>query len=161
MSAMLDAAVRAGAAGQADPAEAAARLREMLRTGRAEKADVALLTRWIFHEKDDVVARGFIEALRAADLSSAGRQGERWNPVAKAMAGLLESALRDAEAYRRRDTKDWPELGALVGAAVPAIAASLRDADPATRDELARLLAAAAEAVRGAESGRAAPQPQR
>jgi hypothetical protein len=91
------------------------------------------------------------DALRSADLSLAGRQGERWNPALAAMAALFDGALRDAAAHRRRDTKDWPKLTALVRAAAPAIAAALREADPATQAELQRLLAAAAGAVRKSE----------
>lgn len=161
MSAMIAAVARADAAGDADLAEAAPRLRELLRTGRAEEADVALLTRWIFHAKEHEVARGLIDALRSADLAVAGPQGERWNPAAKAMADLFASALRDAEVYRRRDTKDWPELKALVAAATPAIAASLREADPATREEMLRMVAAAVEALRAAEKAGGEAQPER
>jgi hypothetical protein len=150
MRALIDVVARADA-GSDDLADAPARLREMLRSGRADESDVALVTRWIFQENEEVVARGLSDALRSADLAAAGPQGERWKPAAAAMTALFESALRDAAARRRPDRRDWPELNALVTAAAPAIAASLREADPATRAELQRLLAAAAAALRGAE----------
>ena len=137
-----------------DLAEAPARLQEALRTGRFEQRDVALITRWVLQAKEETVARGIADALRSADLSVDGAEGERWNPALAAMAALFDSALRDAAAHRRRDTKDWPELTALIGAAAPAIAASLREADPAARAELQRLLAAVAEAAREAERKR-------
>lgn len=133
---------------ETDPAEAPARLQEVLRSGRFEPRDVALISRWVLEEKEETVARGIGDALRSADPTLAGRQGERWNPALGAMVALFDSALRDAGANRRRDTKAWPELTALVKAAAPAIAASLREADPALRAELQRLLGAMAEAER-------------
>lgn len=154
MSAVLDAVARADTA-PGDFDAAPERLREALRTGRFEKSDVGLLTRWIFHEKEETVALDLADALRSTDLALAGRDGERWNPALTAMTGLFASALSDAAAHRRRDSKDWPELKALVAAAAPAVAASLSEADPATRAELLLLLAGAAEALRGAERGRA------
>ena len=153
MQALLGAVARADV-GEKDLASAPARLQEALRTGRFEQRDVALITRWVLQAKEETVARGIADALRSADVSVDGAEGERWNPALAAMAALFDSALRDAAAHRRRDTKDWPELTALIGAAAPAIAASLREADPATRAELQRLLAAVAGAAREAEQKR-------
>jgi hypothetical protein len=148
--------VEAADVGQSDLAEAPARLQEVMRTGRFQPRDVALISRWVLEAKEETVARGIGDALAAADLKVAGPQGERWNPALNAMTALFQSALRDAAEHRRRDTRDWPELTALVSAAAPAIAASLREADPELRAELQRLLGAAAAAVRAPE-----PKPQR
>ena len=123
--------VEAADVGQSDLAEAPARLQEVMRTGRFQPRDVALISRWVLEAKEETVARGIGDALAAADLKVAGPQGERWNPALNAMT-------------------------ALVSAAAPAIAASLREADPELRAELQRLLGAAAAAVRAPE-----PKPQR
>ena len=158
MSAVID-ALGAADARTRDAHDAPQRLADALARGSATTEDAAVITRWILEAKEEAVARGLRDALGAADFTGAGPGGERWNPVTGAMVALFQSALEDAEAHRSRDLGDWPELNALVRAAAPAVAASLREADPATREQLLLLVRAAAAAL--AETAPRAPAGRR
>jgi len=124
--------------------EAPAVLAEALRRGTIDADAAAALTRWILEEKDDVVARGLIDALRSADLRATGSDGEPWNATARAMAGLFESALDDAAGRRRHGAAQWSELAAVVDAAAPVIAQELGRMSPSDRDAVMRTLQAVA-----------------
>lgn len=128
--------------------DAPQRLAGALATGSATADDVAVITRWVLEAKEEDVAREFAEALGTAALGGRGPQAERWNPVVGAMVTLMRSALTDAADHRQRDVGNWPELNALVKAAAPAVAASVREADPETQEQLQLLLGAALEGLR-------------
>ena len=114
-------------------------LKDAVRTGTAEPADLAAIVSWVLHEKEETVAAGFAEVLGSLDVPAAanGNDGERWAPVASAMVDLFTAALRDAQTHRvRRGTDVPPELVALMRAAAPAVAASLREASPESLEPL-------------------------
>ena len=127
--------------------EASALLGEALRRGEVDPDTAATITRWILEGKDDAVARGLAAALRSTDLTAHGREAQRWNGTVQALGALLESALADASAHRRRDAGQWPELAALVGAAAPAIAATLQETSPSDRESILRFVQAIAPAA--------------
>ena len=127
-----------------DKDEAAALLGEALRHGEIDPEAAAAVTRWILEGKDDSVARGLASVLRSADLSAQGPEAERWNGTVQAFGALLESALADASAHRRREPTQWPELAALVGAAAPAVAAALQETSPSDRETMLRFMQAVA-----------------
>lgn len=111
------------------------------RGGREGAADAfAAIADWILNEKEEAVAAGLADVLGSLDPSAAGVSGgERWNDTARAMFSLFTRVLRDAEVNRHRPDALKAELAGLVSAAAPAVAATLREADPAAR---ARLLGA-------------------
>jgi hypothetical protein len=147
MSAVIDAVVAAEARTR-DATDAPQRLADALARGNASADDAAVITRWVLEAREEDVAREFADALGTAALGGRGPRAERWNPVVGAMVALMRSALIDAADHRQRDVGNWPELNALVKAAAPAVAASVRDADPETQEQLNLLLGAALEGLR-------------
>ena len=114
-------------------------LKGALQSGTAEAADIRAIVDWVLHEKEEKVAAGFAEVLGALDLSAQmkGRDAQRWAPTVSAMVELIGASLRDAQTHRGRSGSDVPpELEALMRAAVPAISASLREADPKSLEPL-------------------------
>jgi hypothetical protein len=146
MSAVIDAVVAADARTRGH-GDAPLRLADALARGSASTEDVAVITRWVLEAKEEDVARELADVLGTAGLAGRGPQARRWNPVMGAMVALMRSALSDAAQHRRRDVGDWAELHALVKAAAPAVAASLQEADPETREQLKLLLGAAMEGL--------------
>jgi hypothetical protein len=132
-----------------EPLEVTRKMVEGLRTGTVDAAAAAEITRWILHEKHEVVARSLVEVLRSVDLAGGGQEAERWTETARAMAGLFESALTHAAERRPRDTAGWRELQAVVSAAGPAVADALRESDPAARASLKAILGVAAPSLPG------------
>lgn len=146
-------------------------LKQAVREGTADVADFAAIADWILHEKEEKVAAGLIDLLAAVEPAVAGASGQRWDATTRAVFSLFATALRDAQGNRRRSGRDLePEIADLVSAAAPAVAATLREADPESRariealmdtlgplsDELAPLLgadiaAAAREALKDVE----------
>lgn len=114
-----------------DTRQAPALLADAVRKGDVDADTAAEITRWILSARQDAVARGLIEVMRSADLPVEGRDAELWKPAVNALAALFESALDDGAARRHRDPRHWPELDAVVRTATPAIAAALKEADPA------------------------------
>jgi hypothetical protein len=147
MGAVIDALAAADARTRG-ASDAPQRLADALATGHATTEDAAVIARWVLEAKEEDVAREFADALGTAAFTARGLDSERWNPVTQAMVALFRSALTDAADHRRREVGDWPELTALVRAAAPAVASSLKEADPETREELALLLRAALEGLR-------------
>jgi len=136
VAAVLGGPALCGAADKGRANGEASLLAEALRRGEVDADTAATLTRWILEGKDDAVARGLASALRSTDLTARGPEAQRWNGTVQALGALLESALADASAHRRRDAGQWPELAALVGVAAPAIAATLQETDAKDREAL-------------------------
>jgi hypothetical protein len=109
-------------------------LTEALRSGSADTAAVASIVRWVLFEKEEKVAAGLTEALRAVPAPTSGPEAERWNRTAEAVIGAFAGVLRDAQSHTRRDgdaiVKD------LVAAAAPAVIAAISESDPAARDKV-------------------------
>jgi HEAT repeat protein len=138
MAVVLAAAAMAAAApGDEDVARRAGRedaprlLKEAVRTGTADAGAFAAIADWILYEKEEKVAAGLAEALGALDPAATGLRGERWNETARAMFSLFATVLRQAEGNRRGGDASEREIAAVVSAAAPAVAAALREADPA------------------------------
>jgi hypothetical protein len=146
MSAVIDALAAADARTR-DVGDAPLRLADALARGSASGEDVAVITRWVMEAREEDVARELADVLGTADLSARAPHAQRWNPVMGAMVAFMRSALGDAAEHRNRDVGHWPELNALVRAAAPAVAASLREADPETQEQLRALLGAALEGL--------------
>jgi hypothetical protein len=146
MSAVINAVLAADARTR-QAGDAPQRLADALASGHASTEDVAVITRWVLEAKEEDVAREFADALGTANLAGRGPHSERWNPVMGAMVALMRSALTDAADHRQRDVGNWPELNALVRAAAPAVAESLKEADPETQQQLKVLLGAALEGL--------------
>jgi hypothetical protein len=119
------------------PADGASLLKEVLRSGSADPATFGTIAAWVMHEREENVAQGFSEVLEGLDLTGKGKDAERWNATTRAVVNLITASLRDARANRRQSSVA-PELEALLHAAVPAIAATLQEVDPGTRDALAK-----------------------
>jgi hypothetical protein len=125
-------------------------LKEALQSGQAQPADIRAIIDWVLHEKEEKVAAGFAEVLRTLDAPGqvTGRDGDRWAPTVSAMFDLFGATLRDAQTHRSRRGSDVPpELSTLLRVAAPAIAASLREADPKSLEPLRAAAAAFGQAA--------------
>jgi hypothetical protein len=109
-------------------------LAEALRTGRTDSAAWATIVRWVLFEKEERVAAGLAQALRAVPAPTSGPEAERWNATARAVIGSFAAVLEDAEAFRRQDGDAI--VRHLVGVAAPAVVAALSEADPAARERV-------------------------
>ena len=143
------AAGQAGA-GEVASSEAPGKLTKALQSGQAEPADVRAIIDWVLHEKEEKVAAGFAGVLSALDTrrQGTGRDALRWAPTMSAMVDLFAATLRDAQTHKSRRGSDVPpELSALLRAAAPAIADSLREADPKSLESLRAATAAFGQAA--------------
>ena len=114
--------------------EAPRLLVEALRNGTTDTAAWASIMRWVLFEKEEKVAAGLTEALRAVPVPTGGADAERWNRTAEVMIGAFASVLRDAQTHTRRDGNAI--VNDLVVAAAPAVMAALSEADPAALDKV-------------------------
>lgn len=123
-------------------------LEDALRTGKADTADLAAIVEWVLREKEETVARELRRTLQTLDTTGRGPDGPRWDATSRAILGLFGTVLLDAERLHRRDAPSLArELSAVVDAATPALAAALRESDPAGRALVARGLRALASAA--------------
>jgi hypothetical protein len=123
---------------EAHTADAPERLAEAVRTGKADADSFAVIASWVLHAKEEDVARGVSAALSGVDLRSRGPAGARWEPTTQAMVDVLVAALGEAQRHERRSADRLsPEMVRLVATARPAIAATLREMDPAALASLA------------------------
>jgi HEAT repeat protein len=113
--------------------EAPRLLAEALRSGNTDTAAWASIVRWVLFEKEEKVAAGLTEALRAVPAPTSGPDAERWNRTAEVVIGAFAGVLRDAQTHTRRDGDAI--VNDLVMAAAPAVMAALREADPAALDK--------------------------
>jgi hypothetical protein len=109
-------------------------LTEALRSGSADTAAVASIVRWVLFEKEEKVAAGLTEALRAVPPPPDGPDAARWNGTAEAVIGAFAGVLRDAQSHTRRDGDAI--VNDLVAAAAPAVIAAISESDPAARDKV-------------------------
>jgi hypothetical protein len=109
-------------------------LADALRRGDTDTAAWAAIVRWVLFEKEERVAAGLAEALRAVPAPVSGPDAERWNATAQAVIGAFAGVLRDAQAHRARDGAEI--ASALVAAAAPAVVAALAESDPAAREKV-------------------------
>ena len=121
-------------------------LADALRRGTADTAAFASIMRWVLMEREDRVAAGLAEALRAVPPPAGGPDAERWNATAHAVIGAFAGVLRDAETYKRRDGDAI--VRGLVGAAAPAVIAAMSESDPAAVETLREAVQAFAPAAR-------------
>jgi hypothetical protein len=126
--------VEALGATEARTQEAPRLLAEALRSGNTDTAAWASIVRWVLFEKEEKVAAGLTEALRAAAPPASGPDAERWNRTAEAVIGAFAGVLRDAQSHTRRDGEAI--VNDLVAAAAPAVIAALAESDPAARDKV-------------------------
>jgi hypothetical protein len=129
-------------AGERKPSrgDAPRRLGEALRSGTADVETIATIVRWVLEEKEENVAPGLATALHAAldGVDQLGNDPE-WEAAARGAIDLFVGLLDDARAHRRRDEASLSrDLGPLVDAAAPAVAATLREVDAPTREALRR-----------------------
>ena len=125
--------VEALGATEARTQEAPRLLAEALRTGNTDTAAWASIVRWVLFEKEEKVAAGLTEALRAVPAPTSGPDAERWNRTAEAVIGAFAGVLRDAQSHTRRNGDAI--VNDLVAAAAPAVIAALAEADPAAREK--------------------------
>ena len=143
---MLTAVVAAAAAGAEDVARRAGRddaprqLEKAMRTGTADAAALAAIANWILSEKEEKVAAGLADVLNAFGPAATGAGGERWDETARAIFPLFAAVLRQAEHHRRGGDAFETEISAALSAAAPAVAAALREADPAARASVLAVL---------------------
>jgi hypothetical protein len=109
-------------------------LTEALRSGSTDTAAWASIVRWVLFEKEEKVAAGLTEALRAVPPPADGPDAERWNRTAEAVIGAFAGVLRDAQSHTRRDGDAI--VNDLVAAAAPAVIAAISESDPAARDKV-------------------------
>jgi hypothetical protein len=109
-------------------------LTEALRSGTTDTAAWASIVRWVLFEKEEKVAAGLTEALRAVPPPAGGADAERWNRTAEAVIGAFAGVLRDAQSHTRRDGD--AVVNDLVAAAAPAVIAAISESDPAARDKV-------------------------
>jgi hypothetical protein len=114
--------------------EAPRLLAEALRSGNTDTAAWASIVRWVLFEKEEKVAAGLTEALRAVPAPTGGADAERWNRTAEVVIGAFASVLRDAQTHTRRDGDAI--VNDLVVAAAPAVIAAISEADPAAREKV-------------------------
>jgi HEAT repeat protein len=131
---LLDAVMRPGVPG----ADAPRLLLEALRSGTADAETAAAILRWVLHEKEERVAAGFIDALKAVPTVNAV-EGERWHDASRNIIAVFEGLLRDTQVHRRRDGQSTlRDLEPAIKAAAPALADALREAGPAAQAQLRR-----------------------
>lgn len=121
-------------------------LAEALRSGTTDTAAWASIVRWVLFEREEKVAAGLAEALKAVPPPTGGPEAERWNATARAVIGSFAEVLRDAEAFRKQDGDAI--VRNLVGVAAPAIVAALSEADPAALEKVRAAVQIAAPAAR-------------
>jgi hypothetical protein len=109
-------------------------LAEALRSGDTDTAAWASIVRWVLFEKEEKVAAGLTEALRAVPAPTSGPDAERWNRTAEAVIGAFAGVLRDAQSHTRRDGDAI--VNDLVAAAAPAVIAAISETDPAAREKV-------------------------
>jgi HEAT repeats len=109
-------------------------LADALRSGTTDTAAWASIVRWVLFEKEEKVAAGLTEALRAVPAPSTGQDAERWNRTAETVIGAFAGVLRDAQTHTRRDGDAM--VNDLVAAAAPAVLAAIRESDPAAREKI-------------------------
>jgi hypothetical protein len=109
-------------------------LAEALRSGTTDTAAWASIVRWVLFEKEEKVAAGLAEALRAVPAPTTGVEAERWNRTAEAVIGAFAGVLRDAQTHTPRNGDAI--LNDLVAAAAPAVIAALGESDPAAREKV-------------------------
>lgn len=109
-------------------------LADALRSGETDTAAWASIVRWVLFEKEEKVAAGLTEALRAVPVPAGGAEAERWNRTAEAVIGAFAGVLRDAQSHTRRDGDAI--VNDLVAAAAPAVIAAISESDPAARDKV-------------------------
>jgi hypothetical protein len=126
--------VEALGATEARTQEAPRLLAEALRSGNTDTAAWASIVRWVLFEKEEKVAAGLTEALRAVPAPTGGAEAERWNRTAEAVIGAFAGVLRDAQSHTRRDGDAI--VNDLVAAAAPAVMAALSESDPAAREKV-------------------------
>jgi len=114
-------------------------LAEALRSGTTDTAAWASIVRWVLFEKEEKVAAGLTEALRAVPVPAPGHDAERWNRTAEVVIGAFASVLRDAQTHTRRDGDAI--VNDLVVAAAPALIAAFNEADPAALDKVRAAIA--------------------
>src|SRR4029079_7871315 len=85
-------------------------------------------------EKEEKVAAGLTEALRAVPAPTSGPDAERWNRTAETVIGAFAGVLRDAQTHTRRDGDAM--VDSLVTAAAPAVIAALSESDPVAREKV-------------------------
>jgi hypothetical protein len=144
LGAVIDAALRPAERGQ----DAPRLLAEALRSGTADTAAIGAILRWVQEAREEEVAAGIADALRAMDATATTPEAARWNASARTVMAVFQGLLRDAQANRRRDGREVRhDLQPVVRAAVPALVEGLRDADPVRRDQFLRALRALAPAA--------------
>jgi HEAT repeats len=121
-------------------------LSEALRSGTTDTAAWASIVRWVLFEKEEKVAAGLAEALRAVPAPAGGPDAERWNATAQAVIGAFAGVLRDAQAHRGRDGDQI--ASDLVAAAAPAVIAAISQSDPAAREKVLAVVKAFAPEAR-------------
>lgn len=109
-------------------------LADALRSGTTDTAAWASIVRWVLFEKEEKVAAGLTEALRAVPPPTGGAEAERWNRTAEAVIGAFAGVLRDAQSRSRRDGDAI--VNDLVAAAAPAVIAAISESDPEARDKV-------------------------
>jgi hypothetical protein len=109
-------------------------LAEALRSGNTDTAAWASIVRWVLFEKEEKVAAGLTEALRAVPAPASGPDAERWNRTAETVIGAFAGVLRDAQSHTRRDGDAI--VNDLVAAAAPAVIAAISESDPAAREKV-------------------------
>ena len=109
-------------------------LAEALRSGTTDTAAWASIVRWVLFEKEEKVAAGLTEALRAVPPPPGGAEAERWNRTAETVIGAFAGVLRDAQTHTRRDGDAI--VNDLVAAAAPAVIAAISESDPVAREKV-------------------------
>jgi len=109
-------------------------LADALRSGTTDTAAWASIVRWVLFEKEEKVAAGLTEALRAVPAPTSGADAERWNRTAEVVIGAFAGVLRDAQTHTRRDGDAI--VNDLVAAAAPAVIAAISESDPVARDKV-------------------------
>jgi hypothetical protein len=109
-------------------------LADALRSGTTDTAAWASIVRWVLFEKEEKVAAGLTEALRAVPAPGTGKDAERWNRTAETVIGAFAGVLRDAQTHTRRDGDAI--VNDLVAAAAPAVLAAISESDPAAREKV-------------------------
>jgi hypothetical protein len=146
MAVVLTAAVAAPMTAAEDVADGARRedaprqLEQALRAGTADAAALAAIADWILSEKEEKVAARLADVLGAFGPGATSASGERWDETARAIFPVFAAVLRHAAHDRRGGDAFDSEISAAMSAAAPAVAAALRDADPAARASILAVL---------------------
>lgn len=97
-------------------------LKESLRSGVVDPEAMGAIVRWVLYEKEEKVAAGFADALKAAEPRFQGVDGERYGAAARSVLAVLGTVLRDAQHNRRRNGDDLlRELRPAIDAAATAL----------------------------------------